>query len=159
MTAYDVFDWLEMTWIGQTVRDSLWLFPVIESVHLLALSLLGGAVLIVDFRLLGLGITQRPVAMVERAAAPWLLTALVVLVATGVPLFLSEAIKCYFNTSFWVKMIALAVGLIFTYTVRRSVARRDPSEGGSELVCRLVGAASMAVWFTVAAAGRWIGFS
>jgi hypothetical protein len=80
------FEWCETVWLGRVVVGSLWLFPVIEAVHLLALSMLGGAVLIVDLRMLGLGLTNRRVEELWRDARPWMIGALVMMVATGVPL-------------------------------------------------------------------------
>lgn len=157
MTLFDVFDRLELSGLGHAIRDSTWLFPAIEAVHLLGLSLLGGAVILVDVRLLGLGLTGRTIAYVEQAASRWLAIALVALAATGVPLFLSEAVKCYFSQAFWVKMIALVGALAFTYIVRRPVARS--SGATSRLRHKLTALASLGLWFTVAGAGRWIGFS
>jgi hypothetical protein len=152
------FEWCETVWLGRVVVESLWLFPVIEAVHLLALSVLGGAVLIVDLRMLGFGLTNRAVAQIARSAKPWLIGAIVGLIATGVPLFLSEALKCYYNTSFWVKMTTLVVALIFTFAIRNRVALSEPVRNTARLQM-LVGALSIALWVTVAAAGRWIGFS
>ena len=156
MDFYDVFDALEQTWIGQAIKESLWYFPAIEAVHLLGLAMLGGAILVVDLRMLGLGLRGQPVAGVARSAQPWLVAAIVIMLASGIPLFLSEAIKCYYNFSFWVKMVALAIGLAFTFTIRNRVAL---SGSASVLTYRLVAGFSLAVWFVVAAAGRWIGFS
>jgi hypothetical protein len=151
------FEWCETVWLGRVVVGSLWLFPVIEAVHLLALSVLGGAILIVDLRLLGTGLTHRSPEELWRESRPFLIGAIVVLIATGIPLFLSEAIKCYYNNSFWVKMTTLPFAIAFAFTIRartvtgsvRNTARRQ----------KLVGALSIALWLTVAAAGRWIGFS
>ena len=153
---FETFDRLEQTWIGQSIRESLWLFPGIEAVHLLGLAILGGSVLVVDLRLLGAGLTRATIPAVLSSARPWFLGSLVLMFATGIPLFLSEAIKCYYNTSFWVKMCALAIGIVFTFGVRNRVAmRRDAPRWATAFV----GAISLTVWFTVAAAGRWIGFS
>ncbi|HEX6164292.1 MAG TPA: DUF6644 family protein [Vicinamibacterales bacterium] len=152
------FEWCETLWLGRAVVGSLWLFPVIEAVHLLALSVLGGAVLIVDLRLLGLGLKHRSVSELARQARPWMIGALLMLIATGVPLFLSEAIKCYYNTSFWVKMTTLAIAMVFAFTVRSRVTMSDSVRNTARRQM-LVGALSIALWVTVAAAGRWIGFS
>ncbi len=91
MTLFDFFDWLELTPIGTAIRDSLWLFPVIEAVHLLGLALLGGAVLVLDLRMLGLGLTRQSIASIERSCSSWLLGAIALLICTGVPLLMSEA--------------------------------------------------------------------
>ena len=151
------FRWCESSLLGTAVRDSVWAFPILEAVHLLGLCVLGGALLIVDLRMLGLGLTAHPVARLARYARPWLVASLVLMAATGIPLFLSEAIKAYYNTSFWVKMTTLPVALGFTFAVRERVARAEGLAPG--LRCRVIGAVSLALWFTVAAAGRWIGFS
>ncbi len=60
------FEWCEATAIGQAIRESLWLFPVIESIHLLGLAMIGGAILVVDLRLLGFGLRHQPVAQLAR---------------------------------------------------------------------------------------------
>lgn len=156
-SLFDLFDRLEQSAVGAAIRDSLWLFPVIEAAHLLGLALLGGAVLVVDLRLLGLGLTGRSPDYVLREARPWLLGALATMLATGVPLFLSEAVKCYFSTAFRVKMGALALALLFTFAVRDRLVRRRPDLPAWQ--ARAIAACSLALWWTVAAAGRWIGFS
>lgn len=142
--------------VGSTIRNSGWLFPVIESVHLLALATIGGALLIVDLRMLGLGLRSQPVRQLARDAQPWLIGSLLVMIATGVLMFLSESIKCYYNPAFWVKMSALPVAILYTFTVRRKVAM---TETRGRLATSLTAAASLTIWFVVAAAGRWIGFS
>jgi hypothetical protein len=151
------FQWCESLWLGQFVVNSNWLFPVIEAVHLLALSVLGGAVLVVDLRLLGLGLKGQSPSALWRAARPWMIGALALMIATGLLLFLSEPIKLYYSDSFWVKITTLPIAIAFAFTIRsrttqdivRNTARRQ----------MLVGALSIALWVVVAAAGRWIGFS
>ena len=144
--------------IGATIRDSLWLFPFVEAFHLLALAVIGGAVLLVDFRLLGLGLKRQPVAELARDAQPWLIGSLLFMIASGVPLFMSEAIKCYYSFAFWTKMTALALAIIYTFTVRRRVTLADEARI-SPAVARAVGAISILLWSTVGWGGRWIGFS
>jgi len=151
-----LFERLEASALGAAIRDSLWLFPVIEAVHLLGLALLGGAVLVLNLRLLGLGLQQKPVSYVARQLEPWLVSAIAVMVATGIPLFLSEAVKCFHSEAFRLKMVALALALAFTFGVRNPVAKAQPLPARWN---RAVAACSLALWLTVAAAGRWIGFS
>jgi hypothetical protein len=152
------FQWCEASAIGEAVRTSTWAFAVIESFHLLALAVIGGAVLIVDLRLLGLGLRDQRVADVAREAYPWMAGSLIVMLVTGVGLFLSEATKCYYSTPFWVKMTSLLLAVVFAFTVRRRVTLAD--EGRVRPVWnRLVGLVSLLLWFGVGAGGRWIGFS
>lgn len=152
-----LFEWLEATAIGTAIRQSIWAFPVIEAVHLLGLSMLGGAVLVVNLRMLGVGLKRQKISEVSGYARPWLLLAIVIMLSTGIPLFLSEAIKCFYNTSFWVKMTTLPIALGFTFLVQDRVARNEGLETSAK--SRTVAVLSIALWFTVAAAGRWIGFS
>ena len=152
------FQWCESLWIGQFVVGSNWLFPVIESIHLLFLALLGGSVLIVDLRLVRFLLRDRTVSELAEEARPFMIGALLGMIATGLPLFLSEPIKCYYSAAFWLKMETLAIALVFTFTIRTRVTR-DQSVRNTARRQVLVGALSLALWFTVAASGRWIGFS
>jgi hypothetical protein len=152
------FQAIESGAIGEAIRNSTWLFPFVEAFHLVALAVIGGAVLLVDFRLLGLGLKRQPVAELARDAQPFLIGALIFMIASGVPLFMSEAIKCYYSFAFWTKMTALALAIIFTFTVRRRVTLADAARF-SPAVLRAVGAISILLWSTVGWGGRWIGFS
>jgi uncharacterized protein DUF6644 len=152
------FEAFEAGPIGDAIRSSTWLFPFIEAFHLVGLAVIGGAVLLVDFRLLGLGLKRQPVGELARDAQPWLIGGLVFMIASGVPLFLAESIKCYYSFAFWTKMTALALAILFTFTVRRRVAMAEQSRVDAFRM-RVVGAISILLWATVGWGGRWIGFS
>ena len=152
------FQWVSDARMSQAISQSPWAFAVIESVHLLALAVIGGAVLMLDLRLLGLGLRDQPIERVARDAFPWFVGSLIVMLITGVGLFMSEATKCYYSTSFWVKMTSLLLAMIFAFTVRRNVALAG--EGRLRPIwLKLVAVVSLVLWFGVGAAGRWIGFS
>ena len=158
MNLLPLFQWLEASLVGEAIRASLWLFPAIECLHLLGLVLLGGSVLIVDMRLLGLGLRGQAVSDIGREAERWMLAGIGVMLASGLPLFLSEAVKCYYSTAFWVKMLTLAPAIAFALTVRRRVVSAEDGRVG-RVGQTLAALASLGLWFTVAAGGRWIGFS
>ena len=154
----DFFQWCYDTPLGETIRESTWLFPLIEAFHLLGLALTVGSVLIVDLRLLGAGLKKESVAQLSAAAQPWLIAGIILMIASGVPLFLSESIKCYYSFPFWVKMTSLLLLIVFTFSVRRRVTQTDvaadrPLSGGVTAVISLL------LLFAVAWGGRWIGFS
>jgi len=151
------FQWCEAMWLGNAIRTSLWLFPVIEAVHLLGLCVLGGTVLIVDLRMLGFGLKRHTIAQLARDARPWLITSLVVMLATGTALFLSESVKCYYSQSFWIKIITIPLAIVFTFTIRDWTTRSGALDANGRT--RVVALASLTLWFVIAAAGRWIGFS
>jgi hypothetical protein len=158
MDLLPFFQWCYDTSIGETIRHSTWLFPVIEAVHLLGLGLTFGSVLIVNLRLLGVGLSRAPVAELAQAAGPWFLGGLFLMFISGIPLFLSESIKCLYNYAFWVKMASLFLVLIFTFTVQRRVTQSGITSA-RPLVGRFTAIISLGLWFGVAGGGRWIGFS
>src|SRR5215472_9547087 len=156
MSLLPFFQWCESSGVGEAIRNSSWLFPVIESVHLLGLAVIGGAVLVVDLRLLGFGLRRQPVAPLASDAQRWLVASLAVMLITGTLLFTSEAIKCYYHIAFWVKMTSLLAAIVFTFTVRRKVAMADESRI-NPLWSKTVGWISVALWSGVGIGGRWIG--
>jgi hypothetical protein len=153
-----LFQWIERSALGTSVNESLYAFALIESVHLLALAVIGGAVLIVDLRLLGFGLKRLPVSQVARAAQPWLIGSLIAIIVTGFPLFASLAAgKYYVNEAFWYKMYFLAAATIFTFTVRQRIAMGDEVRATSA-VGKLTAVASLVMWSGVGVMGRAIGF-
>lgn len=158
MSLLPFFEWCEASAVGDFIRTSLWLFPVIEAFHLVAFAVLGGAVLFLDLRLLGLVMTSQPAAQVAREARPWLLGSLSVMVVSGVLLFLSEAVKCYYSFPFRVKIVCLFLAVVFTWTLHKRVAGAGGARSGT-LMPRIAALVSLVLWGAVAWGGRWIGFS
>jgi len=158
MNLLRFFQWMSQTPVCQALAQSPWAFAVIESVHLLGLAAIGGAVLVLDLRLLGLGLRDQPIDRIARDAHPWLVRSLIVMLATGVLLFSTEPVKCYQSTAFRVKMSSLLLAMIFAFTVRQRVAMAG--DGRVKPVwLKVVAIVSLTLWFGVGASGRWIGFS
>ena len=151
-------EWIAGSGLSKAISTSTWAFAVIESIHLLALSVIGGAVLIVDLRLLGFGIRSQSLREVARSAQPWFLGSWTVMIVTGLLLFVSEPQKLYYSSPFAVKMVCLVLGTIFALTIRRKVTMAG-EERVSPIVLKLVAVVSLCLWFGVGAGGRWIGFS
>jgi hypothetical protein len=158
MSLLTFFQWCEASGIGETIRKSSWLFPVIEAIHLLGLGVIGGAVLVVDLRLLGLGLRRQSAAQLTRDAQPWLVGSLILMIITGGLLFLSEAIKCYYHDAFWFKMSCLFLAIVFTFTIQRRVTMSDETRV-SPVWSKVVAIISVLLWAGVGIGGRWIGFS
>jgi hypothetical protein len=158
MSLLGFFHWCEQSGIGNTIRQSSWLFPVIEAIHLLGLGVIGGAVLVVDLRLLGLGLRRQSTLQLARDAQPWLIGSLLLMMTTGGLLFLSESIKLYYHEAFWFKMASLILAIVFTFTIQRKVILA--SETRLEPVwSKVVALVSILLWSGVGIGGRWIGFS
>ena len=154
MDLLPLFQWFEATGIGTTIRESLWLFPLIQCGHLLALAMLGGAVLVVDLRLLGLGLRAEPLGQLAAQVHPWLVGSLAAIIGTGFLMFLSEALKCFYSPPYWYKMGLLVVATVFALTVRRRVLRNEVGRVGAGLTA----VTSRGLWLGVGVAGRWIAF-
>lgn len=155
MSLLQLFKWLDNTGIGQGIRGSTYWFPAIEVMHLIGLTLLYGAVLMVDLRVLGFGLRRQPVQRVARQITPYTIFAILIMLATGIPLFLSEALKCYDNQAFWFKMGSLLLAMIFQFTVHRKVVS---SEGQPSGAMKLGACISMLLWLSVGLGGRAIAF-
>lgn len=158
MSLLAFFQWCEQSHVGDIIRRSSWLFPMIEAIHLLGLGFIGGAVLVVDLRLLGFGLRRQSAAKIAHETQPWLVGSLIVMFITGGLLFLSEAIKCYYHPAFWFKMASLFLAILFTFTVQRRFTLAD--EGRVKpLWLKLTAVVSLLLWSGVGVGGRWIGFS
>ena len=158
MSLRPFFDWFQTLAFSHAFRESVWMFAVIEAVHMLAVAVFVGAFLIVDLRLLGLGLKQRPTAQVARDAQPWMIGSLFALLVTGLPMIMGNGEKYYYSGMFWDKMSVLLLAVIFTFTLRRKVALADEARLGP-FWAKAVGLVSIALWGFVAAGGRLIGLT
>jgi len=153
--------WLEQTDWATSVRQSLWLFPTIETVHLFGVVVLVGATSLLDLRLLGLTMKREPVSKISARLLPWAWVGFAVQVTTGVMLFASEATRCFGNVAFRLKMIMILLAginaLVFQVTVYRRVASWDVSRA-IPAGAKFAGCFSVLLWFGIVAAGRWIAF-
>lgn len=140
------FEWCGRTWLGTTVRDTVWAFPVIETFHLLALAILLGTVLIVNLSAFGVGRSSSSVT--ARELEPWMLTSLAVSILSGIPMAMSEPMKCYESYSFPIKMILLVVAILWHFTVQR---RSD-----TPLKTKLAAGFSILLWTGIGIAGKAI---
>jgi hypothetical protein len=156
--TFAVFQWLERTSLSVAINESLWAFAVIEAIHLLALAVIGGAVLVVDLRLLGLVFQRQRVGDLARVAQPWFLWSLAAILLTGFVLFLSlAASKYYVHDYFWVKMYFLAGAIVFSFTVRQWLIMGDESRANSGLA-KVAALVSLILWSGVGFAGKAIGY-
>lgn len=150
------FQWCDDTAISQAIRNSRAAFPIIENFHLFALTVLLGSLVVLVLRQFGLIYKTQPISEVASALRPWNRWSLAVMLTSGVLLFLSEAMKCYGNMSFRIKMLFLFAALIFQFTVFN---RTEKNEGVSApRGGKIAAAVALCLWFGVGLAGRAIGF-
>src|SRR4051812_22020933 len=140
------FEWSNQAWFGQAIADTIWAFPLIETIHILALTMMFGAIVIIDLRMLGLGMRKQAVSVLAQNLEPYMNWGLVTMLATGYLLFASEAMKCFVNDGFKFKMALLFPAIIFQFTLFRWITRRD--EGKRPVVLGWVAALlSLVLWF------------
>lgn len=147
--------------LATAISESIWLFPTIETIHVLALALVVGSIAIVDLRLLGWASVRRAVSSIAREVLPWTWAAFTLALLSGALLFSARAVHYYSNIPFRIKVaLLLAAGLNmlwFQLRTYRDVAQWDtaprPPAGA-----RWAGSFSLLFWVGIVAAGRWIGF-
>jgi hypothetical protein len=153
-----LFEWMETTWFGVIGKTWGAVFAVVEAAHLLAIALVGAVILISDGRLLGLLLRDVPVQIILSKTHRLFVIGLFIAIVSGIFMACGVAMKLYYLPVYWFKMLALTAGVLFTFTIKRPLLA-DGIENLNPWVVRAVAVASLTVWFTVAATGRWIGFS
>jgi hypothetical protein len=156
------FQWLHDTSVAETTRANPLLFPWVESLHVLAITLVVGSIAVVDLRLLGLASRSRPITVLVRDILPLTWIAFAIAVLTGVTLFTSNAVQYAHNGPMRLKMLLLVIAginmLVFHFVTYRSVGAWDEAPR-TPLPVRLAGATSLLLWIGIVAFGRWIGFT
>ena len=152
---------LQDTSFATAIREGEALFPWIECVHVLALTLVIGSITVVDLRLIGLASRDRGVAEITAAVLPVTWTAFVCAAITGMLLFSSNASAYGSNFYFRIKMalIVLAGINMGVYHLLSRGAERWRTAEATPAKARIAGALSLSLWLGVVAAGRWIGFT
>jgi hypothetical protein len=126
--------------------------------HLLGMSMLGGMILVGDLRMLNILLKDVPSEQVIENTQKWFNVALVIVVCSGIFMSSAVAMKLYYNQMFWAKMTSLALGITFVYAIRGPLLKFK-HDTLNPWTIKLVAVTSISIWFTVAASGRWIGFS
>lgn len=143
---------IETAPIGAIMRSSRVAIPVIETVHLLAIALAVGTIMVIDLSVLGIALRRETVPKISGELAPWTRSGFVVALVTGVLLFCSESVKMGCRPLFWAKLALLAVAFGFYFAVERKLASPIPS-----FRARITAIASLLLWFGVAFGGKAVG--
>jgi hypothetical protein len=154
--------WLENTSVGTAIRQSTWLFPTIETVHVLATVIVVGSVTMLDLRLLNVAWRDRSIREVHEDVLPWTWSSFAVAAVAGSLLFSSAATKYYHNVPFRMKMVLLLlIGINAAFFETRTYQRITNSEGETRIpmAAKVAGALGIVLWIGVVACGRWIGFT
>ena len=156
-----IYEWLQNTSLADAIGQSSYLFPLIESLHVLSITVMMGSIALVDLRLVGLINRERAVSQELREVLPFTIGAFISSVITGTLLFTSHAVQYMSNGPFVAKMaLMLAAGvniLVFHGVSQRTMPQWDL--GRPPLRAVIAGSTSLILWIAVVACGRWIGFT
>jgi hypothetical protein len=165
MTIADALAWIQALPVSAAVRGDSgweWLFPIIEIVHVVALALVFGTILMVDLRLIGLSSRSSAVSRLSSEMLPLTWSAFLVAVISGSLLFMSKAQVYWMNTQFRWKFILMFLAgvnmLIFHFGIYRRVTDWDRALP-PPTAARIAGGVSVLLWIGVIFFGRWIGFT
>jgi uncharacterized membrane protein len=162
MNISSMLEWLQTTSVAVQIRDSLYAFPLLESVHVIGLALVFGTIAILDLRLLGVASTNRAVSRILADVLTWTWVAFVVTAVTGGLMFMTNAVVYFNNTFFRAKMILLVLAgvnmLVFELTARKTMAEWD-TDRSAPPIGRVVATLSLLIWVGVIVTGRVIGFT
>jgi hypothetical protein len=158
---YAICVWLEQTSVGDSVKNSSWQFPIIETVHIFGIVLVVGSTSILDLRLMGLALREKPVSRLARRFLPWTWGGFLLMAITGILLLASEATKMFDNLGFRIKMLLIVMAgvnaLVFHLLAYQSVGKWE-NDRVAPLSARAAGLCSILLWFGIVAAGRWIAY-
>jgi hypothetical protein len=161
MHLVNLFQWLNDSPLSVWLREGNWPFPIVETVHILGLSVSVGTIMWIDLRLLGLVTTRYRVSELVGQLEPWAIRGFGVMFISGLLLFIAEPMKCYSTISFRLKAIMLVLTALnvwyFHAKVYPSVAEWDDA-AVLPWGPKIVGFASLVLWFGIIIAGRWTAY-
>ena len=151
--------WLQATPFSVAIQSTLWITPLVQTIHIVMIGIVFVSMLSVALRVLGQIRLDEPLADVWRRFAPWFWTALVVMALTGLVLIISEPIREVSALSFWLKMALLVVGIVSALSFGRVItasagAPQQEFAGGA----RAVAVATIVLWVAIMFLGRWIAY-
>jgi Family of unknown function (DUF6644) len=154
--------WLQETGLAVRIRDSLFVFPLLESAHVIGLALVFGTIAVIDLRLLGVASTERSFQRMASDIMKWTWAAFALTALTGSLMFMTNAVVYFHNFYFRTKIALLVLAglntLVFELTAGRTIHRWDQAPSAPP-IGRAVATLSLVLWIAVIFAGRIIGFT
>ena len=160
-TMATVSTWLTKTTVSHMIGTTFWVVPVVQSIHILAIAVVMASIAMLDLRLAGILGREQSVRDMTQRFYPWIWGALVVLLATGLIMIMSEPARELLNWVFWTKMALITASILFTAPVQRLLEDRRYRDlpRAKRLTIRLCAFISLALWVAVVVCGRWIAYS
>ncbi len=159
MPFVEFWEWLQGHPTSQYLGFTAW-FPFLESIHVLAIGLVVGSILMVDLRLLGVSALSYPVSRMVRELTPWTWSAVFIAIMTGFGMFVTRATAYVENPAFQLKLVFLLLAFLnMTLFQFRTYRRVDAWDRSATIPtqAKLAGATSLVLWLAIIIAGRWTG--
>lgn len=141
--------------VADALNNTEWAFPLAECFHIGGFAVAVGSIVLVDFRMLNLGLRKETAARMVRYTEPWTLIALVFILFSGAALFISQTFVYIPNWVFQAKMVVLVLAIIYNFTIHRKIATSEKASPGVSKVVALV---SIALWVSIVFGGIFIAF-
>jgi len=152
--------WLETTEWSIALHESLWVYPIVESVHVLTLCLFLGLAVLLDLRLLGLVMRQTSLARVMNQLGPWMIGGFALMVVSGSLLFYAIPVRTYLNIFFRIKIVLLVMAGVNAWVFQKTVYRRILEQDlAAPPGAKIAGAVSLFLWAGIVVAGRMIAYN
>ena len=152
--------WIDQTPLSQWIQVTNWVVPTVQTIHILAIAVVSSSALMIDLRLIGVFWADRPLKDVSARFLPLVWWPLLILLATGLIMIISEPTRSLKNPAFQLKMMLLIAALIVT-GIFQFLQRRNASFGdlaGPRAAAVTVAVVSMLLWSAIIFAGRWIAY-
>jgi len=157
MSSSLIIAWIYASPLSTAIRDILWVIPTVQSIHIIAITVLFGSALVSDLRLAGVLASDEPLRGVVRRYYPWMRNALIVLLMTGLLMIIAEPDRVLVNTTFWLKMALVVTAFGLTLWLRRPLLRAP--DNGDPRPIKALAWLSIGLWCVVIICGRWIAYT
>ena len=161
MSLLEVCQWIQDSYVGTEIRESILLFPLVETAHVIGLTVSVGFILMTDLRLIGVVMRREPFEDVHEQLRPWMIAGFVSMFISGALLFWSEAAKCYNSPTFRIKILFLLLAGINAFIFETTIGRRAQGWNlfsTTPAQAKFTGWASLICWTGVIIFGRWTAY-
>lgn len=153
----DFLQWLENSSWASMIRQSLWLYPVLEVIHITGIVVLTGAAILFDLRLLGFSKTV-PMKLLARHLLSWSKRGLILVIPSGFLLFITNAQALAVDPVFWLKMSLIAMAGINALVFHKISFRKHDGSNDASAYMKLAGLMSIILWISVITCGRLLAY-
>ncbi len=156
MSLRSWFEWVDAFPSSIAMREHLFAYPVLLTVHLISLAMFAGLVVMMDLRLLGVAYRGTPFSEVQRRLFPWQMVGMVVTSLAGLLLFYMQPMRYFGKVIYWIKIALIVLAsvniLLFHFVTYRSIDKWDLTN--PPVAAKVAGWLSLALWACIVATGR-----